>query len=157
MKQALLFASLLLAGKKQNPNSQMFSRLLNASHQPVKRKQKTKNKKHCDWFETGGIPGTFSPTFSGGAEPGWACRPETSAAAFPSDDAFTYSSEREAAGLSQTQCRGNIFSVVATSRCSFDSERLGLLLLFSPVIIGLLFGYFLKAQRRVYEYDLAFY
>lgn len=118
-------------------------------------KKQNKTKIHCDWFETGGIPGTFSPTVTGEAEPGWAWRPETSAAAFPSDDAFTDSSERGAARRSHTQCRGNILGVVVTSRCSFDLERRGRLLLFSPVTIGLLFGYFLNLQ--VYEYDLAFY
>lgn len=94
--------------------------------------EKNKTKSHCDWFETGGIPGTFSRTVTGEAEPGWARRPETGAAAFPSDDAFTDSSERGAARRSRTQCRGNIFRVVVTSRCSFDLERRGRLLLFFP-------------------------
>lgn len=65
----------------------MFSRLLNAPFSCVGKL------KQCDWFEIGGIPGTFSRTITGEAEPGWARRPETSVAAFSPDDAFTDSSE----------------------------------------------------------------
>lgn len=141
--------------KKQNPNSQMFERLLNASHHRVRGKNKTKQKP----IATGLKPVAFRARFHqqslvkqnlvGLDAPKPARRHSRAMTPLRTPrsgellDVLTHSAE-EIYLVSLWHLDVRLIWRGGAACCCF-----------SPVTIGLLFGYFLNLQ--VYEYDLAFY